>query len=134
LAGLVIVDTSVWVAYFRGTDPLIQRGLDGLIDDDRVAIVPPIRLELILGCKRTQRKLLIERINAVHHLCVTEQTWAFAEKLALDMRGTGTTPGVVDVLIAAAASQHEALLWTLDKDFAPLFRRKRIRAFSPARE
>jgi len=134
LGGLVIVDTSVWVAYFRGTDPLIQGGLDGLIDDDSVAIVPPIRLELILGCRKAQRKLLIERINAVHHLGVTEQTWALAEKLSLDMRGTGTTPGVVDVLIAAAASQHEALLWTLDQDFAPLFRGKHVRAFSPARE
>jgi len=131
LPGLIIVDTSVWVAYFRGTDPLIQHALDGLIDDDRVAIVPPVRLELILGCRKTQRTLLIGRIEALHHLPVTEQTWALAEKLSLDMRGAGTTPGVVDVLIAAATSQHKALLWTLDKDFAPLFRGKHIRAFSP---
>ena len=134
MAGLIIVDTSVWVAYFRGANPLIQHALDGLIDDDCVAVVPPVRLELILGCRKAQRKVLIESIDALHHLPVTEQTWALAEKLSSDMRGTGTTPGVVDVLIAAAASEHEALLWTLDKDFAPLFRGKHIRAFSPPRE
>jgi predicted nucleic acid-binding protein len=134
LPGLIIVDTSVWVAYFRGTDPLIQHALDGLIDDDRVAIVPPVRLELILGCRKAQRKLLMERIDALHHLHLTEQTWALAEELSLDMRGAGTTPGVVDVLIAAAAMQHETLIWTLDKDFIPLFRGKHVRAFSPPRE
>jgi predicted nucleic acid-binding protein len=130
-AGLVVVDTSVWVAYFRGTDPVIERNLDELIDTDLVAIVPPVRLELILGCKKSQRASLMNRIDALHRLLITESTWNLAEDLAMRQRESGVTLGMVDVLIAAAASEHQASLWSLDKDFAPLFKAQLVRAFLP---
>ena len=128
---LVVVDTSVWVSYFRNSDRVITHVLDRLIDDDLVAIVPPVRLELILGCNRTQRPILVKQINAVHLLRITEQTWTLAENFSMDMRSRGITPGVIDILIAAAASECRALVWTLDSDFEPLFKGNYIKAFTP---
>ncbi len=126
---MVVVDTSVWVDYLRGITPSISRALDELIDDDVVAILPPIRLELILGCKKSQRASLMKRIDVIHILSITEATWTLAEELCWNLRSSGITPGTVDILIAAAASEHNALLWTLDKDFEPLFKQKVINPF-----
>ncbi len=130
---MVVVDTSVWVAYFRRTDPVIERNLDELIDADLVAIVPPVRLELILGCRKSQRASLMNSIDALHRLPIAEITWTLAEDLAMRQRERGFTLGMVDVLIAAATSEQQARLWTLDKDFAPLFKAQFVRAFLPDR-
>ncbi len=128
---LVVVDTSVWITYFRQTDPVIERNLDELIDADLVAIVPPVRLELILGCKKPQRASLMNRIDALHQLPIADSTWNLAEDSAMGQRERGITLGIVDVLIAAATSEQQARLWTLDKDFAPLFKAQFVRAFVP---
>ncbi len=128
---LVVVDTSVWVAYLRGTDPVVERNLDELIDADLVAIVPPVRLELILGCKKSRRASLMSRIDALHRLPIAESTWHLAEDLAMRQRDKGVTLGMVDVLIAAATSEQQARLWTLDNDFAPLFKAQVVPAFLP---
>lgn len=128
---MVVVDTSVWITYFRRMDSAIERNLDELIDSDLVAIVPPVRLELLLGCKKSQRPSLMKRINALHSLPIAENTWNLAEDLAMRQRESGVTLGVVDVLIAAATSEHQACLWSLEKDFAPLFKAQVVRAFLP---
>ena len=126
---LVVVDTSVWVAYFRRTEPVVERTLDELIDADLVAMVPPVRLELILGCRKSQRASLANRIGALHPFPVTDPTWNMAERISMQMRDTGITLGLVDVLIAAVTSEHHARLWTLDKDFTPLFEAGFVEAF-----
>ena len=128
---LVVVDTSVWVAYFRGQDLHVERNLDELIDNDLVAIVPPVRLELILGCRKNQRASLVKRIDAVHSLPISETTWKSAEECSMRLRDKRTTLGAVDVLIAASVSEQKACLWTLDKDFAPLFKARFVQPFRP---
>lgn len=130
---LVVVDTSVWIAYFRGRDPDVESNLDELIDADLVAIVPPVRLELILGCRKNQRASLVKRIDSLHSLIVAETTWKLAEDCSMRLRDKGITLGVIDVLIAAAVSEKSACLWTLDKDFDPLFKAEFVPAFEPAR-
>mgnify|MGYP000671086231 CR=1 FL=1 len=42
---LVLVDTSVWVAFFRRTDSVVERNLDELIDAD----LSPSRLRFALS-------------------------------------------------------------------------------------
>lgn len=131
-AMLVAVDSSVWIAYFRRADPDLERMLDGLIDADLVAILPPIRLELILGCRKSQRASLLSRIDAVHPLLIRESSWKLAEDFSIQLRDEGITPGAVDILIAAAVSEQQACLWTLDKDFDPLFEAEFVHPFRPA--
>ena len=129
---LVVVDTSVWIAYFRGQDPDVEDNLDELIDADLVAIVPPVRLELILGCRKSQRASLVKRIDSLHSMVIAESTWKLAEDFSIKLRDRGATLGSVDVLIAAAVSERRACLWTLDKDFDPLFKAEFVPAFQPA--
>lgn len=128
---LVVVDTSVWIAYFRGQTPDVERNLDELIDADLVTLVPPVRLELILGCRKSQRVSLVRRIDALHSLGISESTWKSAEGFAMQLREKGITLGVVDALIAAAVSEQSACLWTLDKDFDPLFKAEFVSTFRP---
>jgi predicted nucleic acid-binding protein len=110
----------------------VERNLDKLIDNDLVAIVPPVRLELILGCRKNQRASLVKRIDALHFLPLSETTWKSAEECSMRLRDRGIKLGVVDVLIAASVSEQNACLWTLDKDFEPLFKEKFVKAFRSA--
>ena len=128
---MVLVDTSVWIVYFRAADPSIVRTLDVLIDEDAVATLPPIRLELISGCRRSERAGLIRCIDALHQLSVSDGTWTAAEDLALGTRRHGVTLGAVDLLIAAACDAHQVPLWTLDRDFDPLFGKGLVKPYRP---
>lgn len=130
-ADLVLVDTSVWIAYFRGGDREVESNLDELIDADLIAVTPPVRLELILGCRKSQRASLMKRIDALYSLGIHDSTWELAEGFAMQLRQRGVTLGVIDALIAAAVSEQGACLWTLDRDFDPLFKRKLVRPFQP---
>jgi len=126
---VIIVDTSVWIDYFRGSNTALASTLDGLLDEDRVVLVPPVRLELLLGCRKSQRVRLLRLLEAIPTLPATEGAWKAAERLSLELREDGVTAGVVDLLIAALAFEHAASLWTLDKDFDPLFKTQRLEAF-----
>ena len=55
---MIAVDTSVWVAFFRGRAPLIASHLKDLLDRDQVALPIPVRIELLSGALKTSWEML----------------------------------------------------------------------------
>lgn len=115
---MIVVDTSVWIAYFRGADRALVAHLDELLDADLIELTAPGRLELLAGASRAEAALLGNLFAVLPTHLPTGSTWARAEEWILQSAGKGQRFGAVDLIIAVLATEHSAVLWSLDGDFA----------------
>lgn len=117
--GIVLIDTSAWVDFLHDPSPALESRLERLLDQDRVATTPIVRLELLTGARdQPQFRELKEFIQGVHLLPLKTSVFDTAEALRFDLRMTeGTTIPVPDVLIAASAVHFECALLHFDSHF-----------------
>ena len=119
---MVFVDTSVWIAYFRGKNAALGEHLDLLLGQDEVALPVPVRVELLAGSSRNERRQLRELMLALPAYYPEVSTWARMEAWTELAVGAGQRFGLGDLLIAAIAADHQGELWSLDSDFAAMAR------------
>lgn len=111
----VLVDSSAWIAYFRGDQK--AEPLDWLIDEDLVATNDAILAELlpVLIVRRQHR--LAEVLKSVHHLPLTiDWSWVIDTQITCLRSGINKV-GIPDLIIAHNAIHHRASLFTFDKHF-----------------
>ncbi len=113
----VVVDTSVWIEFFRKHDPyygIVSR----LIDDEQVYCCGIIIAELMQGAKSDKELAILDDFLRVFpFIPETPQLWAAAGKLAFQLRRKGLTVGLSDCYIAVAAASCHAPVATLDSHF-----------------
>jgi predicted nucleic acid-binding protein len=119
---VIVVDTSVWVEAARrpasGEATLLQQ----LLDADEVALALPVRLELLGGVARKDRRALKRGLSALPVLRPDDGTWRTIESWIEPAADAGFRFSVTDLLIAALARDIGALVWTIDDDFSPMER------------
>lgn len=123
-----LVDTSIWIHADRKGHATLKRRLAELTLSGAAWICWPIRAELLIGLKTSSRwTTLNEQLAALLHVPVTDDTWHRVARLGHDLARTGQTVPLPDLLIAAAAIEHDLPLWTADHDFT------RIATLAPLR-
>ena len=113
----VLVDTSAWVAYFRGLEPARSAVL-ALLADGRALRCGPVELELRQGLRRPEADRVLSLWLGLTPLQVEEIDFASAGDLLRDVRARGITIPAMDALIASLAVRREVPLLTLDQHFA----------------
>jgi predicted nucleic acid-binding protein len=119
---MILVDSSVWIDYFRGvTSPQTDR-LDTLLEDGEAMIGDLMLAEVLQGCS-TDREF--NRLREL--LCVLDLIDVGGETVAIKaaqnfrhLRGKGITPRkTIDTLIATRCIMDDLPLLFSDKDFDP---------------
>jgi predicted nucleic acid-binding protein len=129
--GLIFVDTSVWVDALRGRTPT-KHMLDDLLEDGRVGLALPVRLEILAGASRHHFVRLRDDLSAIPTFVPGPATWNLVENWVEQAVQAGETFAVADLLIAAIASENRGGIWSLDSDFQRLERLGLIRLMDPA--
>ncbi len=89
-----------------------------LLAENRVAIVPVIRLDLLGGTKPLDDfNRLQSRLNALHQMAADEAIWETAIQLAFRLRQGGKMILYTDLLIASAAIVNSCTLLHCDRHF-----------------
>lgn len=116
---LVLVDTSVWILALRKSpSPLVKDQVEHLLAENRVAIAPMIRLELLGGTKSlSEFNRLKSRLDALHQIPTNEANWELATQLAFKLRQQGKVIPCTDILIGSAAILAGCLLLHADRHF-----------------
>ncbi|MFC1927477.1 PIN domain nuclease [Chloroflexota bacterium] len=116
---LVLIDTSIWVPFLRKSPPpAVRDEVDRLLAEDRVAIFPMIRLELLGGTRSTKEfQRLGSRLDALHQIPVDEANWGMAAELAFKLRRRGKGVPYTDILIGSAAILADVPLLHADRHF-----------------
>ena len=114
----VIVDTSVWIQYFRRPDSEEKREVDFLLEDNRAVLVGITLSEVLQGTKdEGEFNILRSALSALPFCQSSFDTWAKAGYISHLLRRRGTIIPLSDSLIAALALENDYLVYTLDPHF-----------------
>jgi predicted nucleic acid-binding protein len=115
---LILVDSSVWIDFFRTTPGSGGRELKRLVaESEPLALTGIIMMEVLQGLRRDVEP--IERQLRLWDLLEPEgfATYRNAAGLVRLARSRGVALTTIDALIATVALEHGAVLFTLDRDF-----------------
>ena len=116
---IYLVDSSVWIRLFRRSPPKnMAERVDDLLERQVAATNGLITVEIVSGA--TNEKEFADSsatLGALHQLSLNDRTWSRAARLGYDLRRRGLTCLTPDLIIAASAIEHGAVLVHADADF-----------------
>ena len=111
----IIVDTSVWVEYFR--DGNSSAKLDFLIDEDLIVINDLILAELVPFLKMQNQKNIIKLLLNIKKLDLI-LNWDQIIEFQFDCLKNGLNGiGIPDLIVAQNAKQNHCEIYSLDDHF-----------------
>lgn len=118
----VLVDTSAWSLVLRRRSPVrneaVAKELQRLIVDYRVAMIGPIRQELLSGIRaREQCEGLRERLRGFPDLQLQTEDYELAAGFFNLCRSRGIQGSNTDFLICAVAVRRRMSVFSTDRDF-----------------
>ncbi len=120
----ILVDTSIWSLALRRSGTLTEEDqslvyeLNELIGEVRVAIIGPIRQELLSGISRQEQfDALKEKLLAFEDIQLTREDYERAAEFYNTCRKSGVQGSQIDFLICAVAAGREIPIFTTDNDF-----------------
>lgn len=111
----VLVDTSVWIDYFRGG--MHATFMDQFIDENLIATNDLILAELIPFLKMKKEHRLIELLGHVRRLDLTIDWNKIIEDQFLCLKSGLNGVGLPDLMIAQNAKENSCHIYSLDKHF-----------------
>lgn len=130
---MILVDSSVWIDYFRGVKSPQSERLDSLLRVQPVSIGDLILAEVLQGCateaefNRVKRVLLsldVVELGGVDIALQAARNYRFLRGLGITVRKT------IDVIIATYCIENGYLLLHNDRDFFPFVEHLGLTALS----
>jgi predicted nucleic acid-binding protein len=130
---MVLVDTSVWIDFFRKNYSLESQVLQSLVENEQeVAICGLIRQEVLQGVRDDVTFRRIKNLlDQTHYLSLKEpDSFDHAAEIFRNLRRRGITlRSPMDCLIAAVAIQSNSVLLHRDSDFMEISKHSGLRLF-----
>jgi len=113
----VLVDSSVWIDFFRGRKEAVRR-VDPLLEQNRAATIPILVAEVTSGARsRAVFDELREHFSALVMATQPDDLWERVAETRFTLARQGRQCHLVDLAIAHAAAYSGQLLLTRDRDF-----------------
>lgn len=119
---MILVDSSVWIDYFRGTDSPGAARLHTLLGEEPLLMGDLILAEVLQGFTRnTDFQRAARLLASLETITIGSRDIAVqAARHVRDLRARGiTVRGTVDALIATRCIEDGLLLLHADRDFEP---------------
>ncbi|MCL6120735.1 MAG: PIN domain-containing protein, partial [Deltaproteobacteria bacterium] len=95
----VLVDTSVWIEFFKANSS-VSNNLELLLIEDSVAICGVVLFELLQGIKSESEKLKIKEILLnLPYVEINKNIWQKSAEISLNIKKKGYTIPFSDILI-----------------------------------
>ena len=120
---MVLVDTSVWIAFFREKSSTAAKSLDTLLEEGEVCICGLIEAELIPGLRQNDRERVRSLLAGVSRIQIPLDIWFNIIKIQEDALAQGLGPfSIPDLLLASLAIRNNFPVFSLDRHFEDLSR------------
>jgi len=114
----IIVDTCVWIEFFRSPKSPLTLHLNTLLRERRVIMVGMVLAEIIQGVRvPKEAKLVRENLKKLPYLEMTRDAWEKAGEILASLRKNGITIPLTDLIIAAMALSEDLEVLTIDPHF-----------------
>ena len=111
----VLVDSSVWIAYFRGTSDLPS--LDWMIDEGLAVTNDIILSELTPALLVRGERKLVGLLREIECVPLALDWNGIIEMQVICLRNGINKVGIPDLIVAQHAMQHNLSLFSLNKHF-----------------
>ncbi len=130
---MILIDTSVWIDFFRGADTSRRKSLHSLIDNEEdICTTEIILTEILQGIKRdSDFKKVKEYLLGFPVYCPDGlDTYLRAAEIYRHCRRRGkTVRKTIDCIIAAIAIENSLTLFHNDRDFEQIAACTALRTF-----
>jgi hypothetical protein len=135
----VLIDTSVWSIALRrptrrldATQTRCREEVARLITDDLVALIGPIRQEILSGVREAAAfERLRTHLRPFPDEPLLTADFEAAARLSNQCRAAGVAGSLVDLLICAVARARDWSIYTTDRDFERYARVVPLRLHAP---
>ncbi|MDO8678745.1 MAG: PIN domain-containing protein [Acidobacteriota bacterium] len=127
---MIVVDTSVWIFALRSASGPEATTLRSLLDADEVALAVPVRTELLMGARASDRVKLEKELKGLPLLYPTDESWRTIDRWTDRASRAGVSFAIGDLLIGVLAADIGGLVWSLDSDFDRMEKLKLVDRFT----
>lgn len=131
---MTLVDTTVWIDLFHGTDTAQVRELERMLNaNEDVCVCGVVLTEVLQGIRDDKEyATVLASFNSLILLPMTPTTFVRAAELYRKLRRRGLTiRNAVDCMIAAVALEHGVALLHNDRDFDAIASLGELRIVEP---
>lgn len=112
---MIILDTSVWIEYFRQNEPIANQ-VSTLLAEQKVIAVEPVFAELMFGVRNAQERNVIRTFWQILPRADLEEESLFkTSDLAFQYDFQDKGIDLIDALVIRTAQMANHQLWTLNK-------------------
>ncbi|EMK26132.1 PIN domain-containing protein [Leptospira kirschneri] len=122
---MILVDTSVWIEFFRGNEPYYSE-LKELIESSEVLVHEVVFGELLQGCKnKNEVSFILEYWKNLNTL-TSDGSFLSAGKLSFESKHIDKGIRLIDSVLINEVRSNKLRLWTLDKKILNVLDKKEI--------
>lgn len=114
----LLLDTSLWIDFTRTRSPApLKQFIAPFVLDPEAHLAEPVRFEMLRSARPDETRQLKAQFDTLPTLSTPADLWQRAIDLGQACRQIGQTVLSLDLLVAAVALHHNALLVSFDADF-----------------
>ncbi|UML82326.1 PIN domain-containing protein [Leptospira kirschneri] len=125
----ILLDSSVWIEYFRNVDSPISLKVDELIDAENIYTNNLILSELVPSLKLRKQSKIITSLEAIERFPLEIDWEQIIEYQISNLKNGINKVGVPDLIIAQNVVQNKAMLFTLDKHFKLMSKNIKLKVY-----
>lgn len=114
---LVLIDSSVWIEFFRGSKNVDVEKFNTLIDNNQICINELIISELLPSLIHKKEFAIIELLKTVRTIPMKIDWDEIIDYQTINLKNGLNNIGIPDLLIMQNSLQNDLLLYSLDKHF-----------------
>jgi len=119
----VLIDTSVWVDFFRKRDSTVSVKLREYLKLNQVCYTGPIMVELYQGAKTQHEiEILKQLFDTITYVDITKEHFHHAGLISQKAAREGRIFSTVDVILAVLAHDERLSFFSLDHHFRDISR------------
>ena len=117
-ADRILIDTSVWIEYFRSKSSSVAQKVDRILEEDEIYVPKLIIAELMQGSRSKKELSIIEDFfDAFHIIDQKEDSWIKAGSLSYKLKKKGKNINLFDCYIAVIAQEYGCIIFSLNRHF-----------------
>ena len=113
-----LIDTSVWIEFFRGRKEGIKKRILELLDHNRIFTNGIVIAELLVGSSgKREINFVKENLLKLNYLDTGMEFFFSCGEMGNQLRQAGISVPFSDLVIATHAKQHRLIVLTLDQHY-----------------
>ena len=119
----VLIDTSVWIEFFRKKESSISSRLKEYLKLNQACYTGPIAVEVYQGAKTPKEIQIIDQLlQTIHYVEITRMHYHHAGLISQKAAREGKVFSTIDMILASVAHDEQLLLFSLDPHFQEISR------------